>query len=193
MHIIIKPFLKLESYKMSLKILLCLLLVIQNAKSAETNCDKIKPSSAADCKLSANDKSGFLPKVLCCYEEDYLNSGFKCQSYSEGFSALKTDECYNETNMPDTCEFINPNSASDCVLSEGDKAKFDYCCYMVEDGVKSCSAETKDSYEIHKGYFAATANKQDVFDCKNEIGFIFPRIIYFLLILLNLWTIIKIK
>ena len=186
MHIIIKPFLKLESYKMSLKILLYLLFVIQNAKSAETDCDKIKPSSAADCKLSANDKTGFLPKVLCCYEEDYFNSGFKCQSYSEGLSELKTDECYNETNIPNGCEFINPSSASDCVLSESEKAKYDYCCYVVDDGVKSCSAETKESYEASKIVFDALATKQDKFDCKNEMGFIFPRIIYFLLILLNL-------
>ena len=101
-------------------------------------------------------------------------------------SAFKTGECYNETNIPDSCEYINPNSASDCVLSEGEKAKYDYCCYVVDDGVKSCSAETKESYEANKIIFDALATKQDVFDCKNEMGFIFPRIIYFLLVLLNL-------
>ena len=168
---------------MPLHILFCILLVIQNAKAAETYCEDIKPSSAADCKLSEKEKSY---NVLCCYEEDYLNSGFKCTPYTKSLSKYKTDECYNETNIPNGCEFINPSSASDCVLSESEKDKYDYCCYVEYDGDKSCSAETKDTYEASKKIFDALATKQDKFDCKNEMGFIFPRIIYFLLILLNL-------
>ena len=169
---------------MPFHIFLFIFLVTQIHKTAEVDCDKIKPKSAADCKLSEDDKSRIFPNVLCCYEEDYLNSGFKCESYSESMAKLKTDECYNETNIPSGCDFIIPNSASDCVLSEKEKAKYDYCCYVVDDGVKYCSAETKESYEANKEVFKLTATKQDKFECKME--FIFPRLIYFLLILLNL-------
>ena len=171
---------------MSLPILFYILLVIHNAQAAETNCDKIKPKSAADCKLSNEDKSRPFSKVLCCYEKDYMNSGFKCESYGQISAEYKTDTCYNETNIPNTCEFINPNSPSDCVLSKDEKAKYDYCCYVVDGGDKYCSAETKESYQAAKEVFKAFGTKQDIFDCKNEMGFIFPRIIYFLLILLNL-------
>ena len=169
---------------MPFHIFLFIFLVSQIHKTAEVDCDQIKPKSAADCKLSENDKSGFIPKKLCCNEKDYLNSGFKCASYIGSSLLLKNDECYNETNIPTDCEFINPNSASDCVLSEKEKAKYDYCCYVVDDGVKYCSAETKESYEAAKEVFKVMGTKQDKFECKME--FIFPRLIYFLLILLNL-------
>ena len=169
---------------MPFHIFLFIFLVTQIHKTAEVDCDKIKPKSAADCKLSEDDKSGIFPKVLCCYEEDYLNSGFKCESYGKYTAELKKDECYNETNIPSGCDFIIPNSASDCVLSEKEKAKYDYCCYEEYDGVKSCSPETKESYEAAKEVFKALTTKQDKYECKME--FIFPRLIYLLLILLNL-------
>ena len=82
------------------------------------------------------------PKKYCYYEKD--TSEFKCKAYDDlDFELLKDDECYNETNtnIPNTCEFINPSKASDCVLSESEKTKYDFCCYMVDGGEKSCSAE----------------------------------------------------
>ena len=84
------------------------------------------------------------------------------------------------------CEDIVPKSAEDCVLSKDDKDNYDYCCYVEFYGDKSCSGETKESYGKSMELFKAMATKQDKFDCQNETGFIFPRLIYFLLILLNL-------
>ena len=166
--------------------LLCLLLVLQITKNQEIDCEDIIPKSPSDCKLSQKDKSGFFPNKYCCYEKSFDDSGFQCTAYSESLFKLKDDECYNETNtnIPNTCEYINPSKASDCVLSESDKKKYDYCCYMVDGGVKSCSAETKDSYEIDYEIFKAFATKEDIFDCKNKAGFIYLRLIYLMIIIL---------
>ena len=171
---------------MTIYTILFLLLAIQNSKTQEVNCEDIKPNSPSDCKLSTKDKSGIFPKTLCCYEIE--SPGFKCNAYSDydiGF--FKTDECYNETNsnIPNTCEFINPNKASDCVLSESDKKKYDFCCYMVMDGVKGCSSETQDSYETSLPLFKALATKEDIFDCKNNNArIIYSRFIYMVILIL---------
>ena len=175
---------------MNFYILLCLLLVIQKAKTQEVDCNKIKPTSPSDCKLSQNDKTGLFEKKYCCYEKD--SEGFKCQAYSDfdlEMKLFKIDECYNETNtnIPNSCEFINPSKASDCVLSESEKKKYDFCCYYVDDGVKSCSAETQESYEIEYELFKAFATKEDIFECKNnnnKAGFIYLRLIYLMIIIL---------
>ena len=165
---------------------LCLLLVIQNIKTQEVDCEKIKPKSPSDCKLSENDKSGFIPKEYCCYEKE--DTEFVCRAYSDFLFQYKEGECYNETNtnIPNTCEFINPSQASDCVLSESEKKKYDFCCYMVDSGVKSCSAETQESYEITYEIFKAFATKEDIFECKsnNKAGFVYIRLIYLIIFLL---------
>ena len=159
------------------------MLAIQCVKSAEVDCANINPASAADCKLSENDKKRIIPYEYCCYEKNILTSKWGCQPY---FTFVSIDgECYNETNIPDTCEMINPKSASDCVLSESDKKKYDYCCYVVYDGDKECSPETKESYEASIELFRAISNKEDIFDCGiNKSGFIFLRFKYLAILIL---------
>ena len=170
---------------MPIYILFFILLIIQCVKSAEVDCANINPASAADCKLSENARKRFLPYEYCCYEKNILTSKWECLPYSESMFKFKDGECYNETNIPDTCEFINPKSASDCVLSESDKKKYDYCCYVVFDGDKECSAETKESYEASIELFKVTSNKEDIFDCGiNKSGFIFLRLKYLVILIL---------
>ena len=173
---------------MSIYILFFILLTIQCVKSAEVDCANINPASAADCKLSENDQKRIIPYEYCCYEKNILTSKWVCQPYSEYTFEFKDGECYNETNMPDipdTCEMINPKSASDCVLSETDKKKYDYCCYVVYDGDKECSPETKESYEASIELFRAISNKEDIFDCGiNKSGFIFLRFKYLAILIL---------
>ena len=111
---------------MSIYIPFFILLAIQCVKSAEVDCANINPASAADCKLSENDKKRIIPYEYYCYEKNILTSKWGCQPHLTFVSI--DGECYNETNIPDTCEMINPKSASDCVLSESDKKKYDYCC-----------------------------------------------------------------
>ena len=172
---------------MTFYIFLCFLLVMQKINTQEVDCEKIKPTSPSDCKLSQNDKTAFFPKKYCCYEKDI--SEFKCKAYDDlDFELLKDDECYNETNtnIPNTCEFINPSKASDCVLSESEKTKYDFCCYLVDGGEKSCSAETQESYEVGYELFKAFATKEDIFECKNNnrAGYIYLRLIYLMIIIL---------
>ena len=160
-------------------------LITQCVKSAEVDCGDINPTSAADCKLSENDKNLFFPYKYCCYEKNLLTSKWGCQPYTETGFKLKDGECYNETNIPDTCEMINPKEASDCVLSESDKKKYDYCCYVVYDGDKECSAETKESYEASIELFKTLSTKEDIFECGiNKTGFIFLGIQYLMILLL---------
>ena len=83
---------------MTFYIFLCFLLVMQKINTQEVDCEKIKPTSPSDCKLSQNDKTAFFPKKYCCYEKDI--SEFKCKAYDDlDFELLKDDECYNETNI----------------------------------------------------------------------------------------------
>ena len=56
------------------------------------------------------------------------------------------------------------------------------------DGEKSCTAETKNSYEAGKVVFESLSTKEDIFDCKvNKISILnLPAILFVLLILLHL-------
>ena len=88
------------------------------------------------------------------------------------------------------CESITPEKSSDCKLSDNEKSKYDYCCYLEDSGEKSCNAETKESYEAGLELFNAYATKEDVFVCdgyNNGSGFIIiSKILFGLIILLNL-------
>ena len=171
---------------MAINFLLLIFLISQIQITIEINCDQITPSSPADCKLSSSDKERIFPNILCCYEKNPLTGKFQCEPYSEITLDFKEDECYNETNSnlaSGSCEFINPKKASDCVLSERDKKKYDYCCYTVLDDVKLCSLETEDSIEDSKSF----AKLMHVtFECGNKSEFINLSIIFLISLILFL-------
>ena len=167
--------------------ILFILILIQSIKSQETQCNDIKPKSAADCQL-ANSGIDKAHNKYCCFQKPYLDNPARCVAYP-GF--LFPEPCYNATNLPpNDCEYIVPEKASDCVLSENDKKKYDYCCYVLvlDGGEKYCSAETKDSYEMSLSVFKAFATNEDIFDCGvNKGSFMdLSNILLVLIIILNM-------
>ena len=141
-------------------IIFFILLLIQNSKGEEVTCNNIVPKSAADCKLSSVFPDGLYK--YCCFQQsnDYDHS--KCWPES---TLNEGEQCYNETNMPPSdCNYILPEEASDCVLSENDKKKYDYCCYRYKNGRKSCIGDKKDTYELSKSLYEGT--KDDIYDCQ---------------------------
>ena len=165
--------------------ILFILILIQSIKSQETQCIDIKPKSAADCKLanSGNDKTW---NKYCCFKKPQFGKPASCEA---NMFLIGSEPCYNATNLPpNDCEYIVPEKASDCVLSENDKKKYDYCCYVLYGGEKSCSAETKDSYEMSISAFKAFATNEDIFDCGvNKGSFMdLSNILLVLIIILNM-------
>ena len=160
--------------------ILFILILIQSIKSQETQCNDIIPKSAADCILanSGNDKA---KNKYCCFQKPYLDNPARCVAYP-GFSSPET--CYNATNLPpNDCEYIVPEKASDCVLSENDKKKYDFCCYNYYNGIKSCAPDTEDSYEYNKVLYTDT--KEDIYDCGvNKGSFMDLSIILLVLIII---------
>ena len=142
-------------------IIFFILLVIQNSKGEETTCNDIVPKSAADCKLS----SSVIDRLYkyCCFQQSNEYDHSKCTPH---LTLKEGEQCYNETNMPPSdCNYILPEEASDCVLSENDKKKYDYCCYRYKNGRKSCIGDKEDTYEVSKHtyeYFDEDA----IYDCQ---------------------------
>ena len=136
-------------------IIFFILLLIQNSEGEEVTCDNIVPKSAADCKLSSELVDRFYK--YCCFQQSNDYDHPKCWPES---TLNEGEQCYNETNMPPSdCNYILPEEASDCVLSENDKKKYDYCCYRYKNGRKSCIGDKKDTYELRK-------NLYDIYDCQ---------------------------
>ena len=95
---------------------LFILLLIYNIEASSYCSSEIFPESADQCILTNSDKNYYGYKY-CCFENDgFLTS---CIGYSD-FSKIKNGVCYNATNMPEGCEYIKPEKASDCQLSEND-------------------------------------------------------------------------
>ena len=157
------------------------------------DCNYILPEEASDCVLSENDKKKY---DYCCYR--YKNGrksciGDKKDTYELSKNLYDIYDCQiskSSSSKGQDCESITPEKSSDCKLSDNEKSKYDYCCYMVDGGEKSCSAETKESYEAGLEVFKAFATKEDVFVCdgyNNGSGFIIiSKILFGLIILLNL-------
>ena len=141
-------------------IMFFILLFIQNSKGEEVTCNNIVPKSAADCKLSSAFPD--ISYKYCCFQQSNDYEHPKCLpelTLNEG------EQCYNETNIPpNDCNYILPEEASDCVLSENDKKKYDYCCYRYKNGRKSCIGDKKDIYELSKSLYEGT--KDDIYDCQ---------------------------
>ena len=158
-----------------------------------SDCNYILPEEASDCVLSENDKKKY---DYCCYR--YKNGrksciGDKKDTYELSKSLYDIYDCQiskSSSSKGQDCESITPEKSSDCKLSDNEKNKYDYCCYMVDGGEKSCSAETKESYEAGLEVFKAFATKEDVFVCdgyNNGSSFIIiSNILFGLIILLNL-------
>ena len=141
--------------------ILFILILIQSIKSQETQCNDIKPKSAADCKL-ANSGLDKAHNKYCCFQKPYLNNPAECVAYPP---LLFPEPCYNETNLPpNDCEYIVPEKTSDCVLSENDQKKYDFCCYKYINGIKSCAPDTEKAYEMNKILYIDT--KEDIYDCQ---------------------------
>ena len=135
-------------------------LLIQNSKGEEVTCANTVPKSAADCKLSSS-----FPDMLykyCCFQQSNEFDHSKCERKS---TLNEGEQCYNETNMPpNDCNYILPEEASDCALSENDKKKYDYCCYRYENGRKSCVGDKKDTYELSKSLYEKADGA--IYDCQ---------------------------
>ena len=141
--------------------ILFILTLTQSIKSQETQCNDIKPKSAADCKLanSGNDKAW---NKYCCFKKPQYGSPASCVAY---WWFPSSEPCYNETNLPpNDCEYIVPEKTSDCVLSENDRKKYDFCCYKYYNGIKSCAPDTENGYEYNKILYKDT--KEDIYDCQ---------------------------
>ena len=141
-------------------IMFFILLFIQNSKGEEVTCNNIVPKSAADCKLSSS-----FPDMLykyCCFQQSNEFDHSKCERKS---TLNEGEQYYNETNIPpNDCNYILPEEASDCVLSENDKKKYDYCCYRYENGRKSCVGDKKDTYELSKSLYEKADGA--IYDCQ---------------------------
>ena len=189
--------------------ILCILLFIEKIKSAETNCKNIKPKSPTDCKLSTSDKTQY---QYCCYvnyqvagyrqiecspltDDDYQDekSVAKLLEYESFVCDKSSTSSTDENTKLKNCHYISPKKASDCVLTEEDKKKYEYCCYEEIDGVKTCSPYTEESYKEELEYYNIFKNIGDgmKFQCggdeDNQAGFINISIVFFiLLIIMNL-------
>ena len=167
---------------MTIFIFSLILLIIQNVKTEY--CSDIQPRNSADCKLSSIDIS--IGSKYCCYDSG-LCLAYDETEYQKEYGSLTPNFCNTQTTTATGCESVTPNSASDCVLSQEDKKNGNiYCCYMVDDGVKRCSAETKEVHEMNKLLFEETSVPGDVYQCQNKSIFISLSFIYLLSILLSL-------
>ena len=163
--------------------ILFILILIQSIKSQETQCNDIIPKSAADCKLanSGDDKAYY---KYCCFQKPQSGNPASCRRYSGLYAS---EPCYNATNLPpNDCEYIVPEKTSDCVLSENDKKKYDFCCYKYYNGIKSCAPDTENDYEYNKILYEDT--KEDIYDCGvNKGSFMdLSNILLVLIIILNM-------
>ena len=163
--------------------ILFILILIQSIKSQETQCNDIIPKSAADCKLANSGRDSSWYKY-CCFKKPQFGNPASCVAY---MFLIGSEPCYNETNLPpNDCEYIVPEKTSDCVLSENDQKKYDFCCYKYNNGIKSCAPDTEDGYEINKILYEDT--KEDIYDCGvNKGSFMdLSNILLVLIIILNM-------
>ena len=97
---------------------LFILVVIHIIETSSYCSSEMFPKSTDQCILTSDDKKYFGYKYCCFEKDEYLKS---CNGYSD-FSKIKNGVCYNATNMPEGCEYIKPEKASDCQLSENEKS-----------------------------------------------------------------------